>query len=178
MRIDIPESVAAQAPPDEIDPGAVYVPEIAQAGGAFAKAVYQNSQLPLRVFEAARIATAMINGCKICMNWRAARDVSQFGIENGVDTNGEAPDETFYYALLDGDHSGLSKKEALAARYATLMGTDPQKLSSDDDFWSEMRTEFSEAELTDLTYCVAMWMGLGRMTHVLGLDSGCEVVRA
>ena len=36
-------------------------------------------------------------------------------------------------------------------------------------------TEFSEAELTDLTYCVAMWMGLGRMTHVLGLDSGCEV---
>ena len=55
------------------------------------------------------------------------------------------------------------------------MGTDPQKLSADDAFWNEMRTEFSEAELTDLTYCVAMWMGLGRMTHVLGLDSGCEV---
>jgi hypothetical protein len=40
-----------------------------------------------------------------------------------------------------------------------MMGTDPQKLSADDALWNEMRTEFSEAELTDLTYCVAMWIG-------------------
>ncbi|HAK98448.1 MAG TPA: hypothetical protein DCP14_03780 [Rhodobiaceae bacterium] len=172
MRISLPDTTTATG----IDPGAVYIPEIAKAGGAFAKAVYSNSKLPLRTFEAARIVTAVINGCKICMNWRAARDVSQFGIVNGVDTNGEAPDEEFYLALLDNDFKGLSRQEELAIQYATMMGTDPQKLSADDAFWNEMRTEFSEAELTDLTYCVAMWMGLGRMTHVLGLDSGCEVV--
>ncbi|HCN32450.1 MAG TPA: hypothetical protein DIS83_04855 [Rhodobiaceae bacterium] len=171
MRISLPDTTTAT----EIDPGAVYIPEIAKAGSAFAKAVYSNSKLPLRTFEAARIVTAVINGCKICMNWRAARDVSQFGIENGVDTNGEAPDEEFYLALLDNDFKGLSRQEELAIQYAKMMGTDPQKLSADDAFWNEMRTEFSEAELTDLTYCVAMWIGLGRMTHVLGLDSGCEV---
>jgi alkylhydroperoxidase family enzyme len=171
MRISLPDTTTAT----EIDPGAVYIPEIAKASGAFAKAVYSNSKLPLRTFEAARIVTAVINGCKICMNWRAARDVSQFGIENGVDTNGEAPDEEFYFALLDNDFKGLSRQEELAIQYATMMGTDPQKLSADDALWNEMRTEFSEAELTDLTYCVAMWIGLGRMTHVLGIDSGCEV---
>ncbi len=171
MRISLPDTTTVS----EVDPGAVYIPEIAKAGGEFAKAVYSNSKLPLRTFEAARIVTAMINGCKICMNWRAARDVSQFGIENGVDKNGDAPGEEFYLALLDDNYSELSRQEELAIQYAKLMGTDPQKLSADDNFWYEMRTEFSEAELTDLTYCVAMWMGLGRMTHVLGLDSGCEI---
>ena len=171
MRISLPDRTTAT----EMDPGAAYIPEIAEAGGAFAKAVYSNSKLPLRTFEAGRIVTAMINGCKICMNWRAARDVSQFGIENGVDKNGDAPDEEFYSALLNDDYSRLSRQEELAVIYAKLMGTDPQKLSADDALWKEMQNEFSEAELMDLTYCVAMWMGLGRMTHVLGLDSGCEV---
>lgn len=171
MRISIPNTTNTT----DMDPGAVYIPEIAKAGGAFAKAVYSNSKLPLRTFEAGRIVTAKINGCKICMNWRAARDVSQFGIEDGVDKNGEAPDEEFYLAILNDDYSELSRQEKLAIQYAKLMGTDPQKLSADDALWKEMQTEFSEAELMDLTYCVAMWMGLGRMTHVLGLDSGCEV---
>ena len=81
MRISLPDTATAT----EIDPGAVYIPEIAKAGGAFAKAVYSNSKLPLRTFEAARIVTAVINGCKICMNWRATRDVSQF-----FDTNASA----------------------------------------------------------------------------------------
>ena len=48
-------------------PGDLYAKEIAGAGNAFAYAIYEHSTLPLRVFEAARIATAMINGCKICM---------------------------------------------------------------------------------------------------------------
>ena len=42
-------------------PGDVYAKEIAGAGNAFAYAIYEHSSLPLRVFEAARIATAMIN---------------------------------------------------------------------------------------------------------------------
>ena len=50
----------------------------------------------LRVFEAARIATAQINGCQICMNWQTNRDIKQMGIEGGVTLNGEPPDENFY----------------------------------------------------------------------------------
>ena len=51
-------------------PGEIYAKEISSAGNAFAYAIYEHSKLPLRVFEAARIATAMINGCQICMNWQ------------------------------------------------------------------------------------------------------------
>ena len=51
MRISLPDTTTAT----EMDPGAVYIPEIAKAGGAFAKAVYSNSKLPLRTFEAAEL---------------------------------------------------------------------------------------------------------------------------
>ena len=52
-------------------PGEIYAKEISGAGNAFALAIYQHSKLPLRVFEAARMATAMINGCMISMNWQS-----------------------------------------------------------------------------------------------------------
>ena len=37
------------------------------------------------------------------------------------------------------------------------------------------RYVFSDEEITDLTYCIAGWMGMGRVAHVLGLDSNCEI---
>ena len=67
-------------------PGDVYAKEISGAGNAFAYSIYEHSKLPLRVFEAARIATAMINGCMICMNWQSKRDVHQMGISEAVKT--------------------------------------------------------------------------------------------
>ena len=89
-------------------PGDLYAKEISGAGNAFAYAIYEHSKLPLRVFEAARISTAMINGCKICMNWQSKRDVHQMGIVGGVTNNGEPPDDTFYSNLLKGNLEGLS----------------------------------------------------------------------
>ena len=53
------------------DTGDIYATEIAGAGNAFAYAIYEHSKLPLRVFEAARLITAMINGCQICMAWQS-----------------------------------------------------------------------------------------------------------
>ena len=170
-RISMPEEQVNQG----VDPGSHYIPEITKAANNYAHAVYSHSQLPLRVFEGARIATAVLNGCKICMNWRAARDVANMGITGGVAENGAAPDEVFYQAVLRGDYDALDAKERLAITYAETMANDPRGLSADEGFWQEMKAEFSEAEITDLTYCISMWMGLGRMTHVLGLDAGCEV---
>ncbi|MGC6475688.1 MAG: carboxymuconolactone decarboxylase family protein [Parvibaculales bacterium] len=170
-RITLPEDKA----PEGIDPGSFYVPEITSAANAYAYAVYSHSRLPLRVFEGARIATAVLNGCKICMNWRAARDIEKMGIADGVNQNGDAPDEAFYQSVLREDYSALEPRERLAIEYAKQMGAHPRDLSANDGFWQEMKAAFSEAEITDLTYCISMWMGLGRMTHVLGLDNGCEV---
>ena len=156
-------------------PGEIYAKEISGAGNAFALAIYQHSKLPLRVFEAARMATAMINGCMICMNWQSKRDVHQMGITNGVIENGEAPNQDCYSNLLSENYVHLSKKELLAVKFAKAMGEDPKGLSNDEKFWVEVKDVFSDAEITDLTYCIAGWMGMGRVAHVLGLDQNCEI---
>ena len=156
-------------------PGDLYAKEIAGAGNSFAYAIYEHSSLPLRVFEAGRIATAMINGCKICMNWQSKRDVHQMGISGGVTKNGEAPDDSFYSNLLNDNLEDLSSQELVAVRFAKAMGIEPQKLAKDEKFWAEVKEVFTDAEITDLTYCIAGWMGMGRVAHVLGLDSNCSI---
>ena len=156
-------------------PGDLYAKEISGAGNAFAYAIYEHSKLPLRVFEAARITTAMINGCKICMNWQSKRDVHQMGISEGVVSNGEAPNEEFYSKLLENNLEDLTEKELIAVKFANAMGKNPKKLSKDEKFWAEVKGVFSDAEITDLAYCIAGWMGMGRVAHVLGLDNNCEI---
>tara|TARA_B100000900_G_scaffold256809_1_gene218850 strand:- start:78 stop:557 length:480 start_codon:yes stop_codon:yes gene_type:complete len=158
-----------------LGPGDVHAKEISAAGNAFAYAIYEHSKLPLRVFEAARIATAQINGCQICMNWQTNRDIEQMGIEGGVTLNGEVPNENFYSNLLQDDLSHLNQQESLAVKYAKAMGIEPKQLAKDEALWSELKEHFSDQEITDLTYCIAGWMGMGRVAHVLGLDQDCAV---
>jgi len=158
-----------------LGPGEVHAKEISAAGNAFAYAIYEHSKLPLRVFEAARIATAQINGCQICMNWQTNRDIKQMGIEGGVSLNGEPPDENFYTQLLQDDLSHLNHQESLAVKYAKAMGSEPKQLAKDEALWGELKEQFSDQEITDLTYCIAGWMGMGRVAHVLGLDQDCAI---
>jgi hypothetical protein len=55
------------------------------------------------------------------------------------------------------------------------MGESPKALAGNEVFWEQLKTAFSDAEITDLTYCVAGWMGMGRVFHVLGMDGSCAV---
>ena len=171
MRIKLKENSASSM----LGPGEVHAKEISAAGNAFAYAIYEHSKLPLRVFEAARIATAQINGCQICMNWQTNRDIKQMGIEGGVTLNGEPPDENFYTQLLQDDLSHLNQQELLAVKYAKAMGSEPKQLAKDEALWGELKEHFSDQEITDLTYCIAGWMGMGRVAHVLGLDQDCVI---
>lgn len=169
MRVDLAPN------PDNFFPnlGETYATEIITASSAFSFATYQHSKLPLRLFEAARIATAVINGCTVCRNWRSARDVSFMGLDTGVIARGPAPDEAFYQAVLANDLDALDPRERLAVLYVQRMGEDPRGLSGDESFWAELKAALSDAEIVDLTYCCACWMGLGRAAHVLGLDTAC-----
>ncbi len=170
MRVTVPDSAAAIP---SLAPH--YAPEIIAASDAFAHAVYAHSQLSLRMFEAARIATAVINGCTICMSWRTARDAGVLGLTAGVAARGPEPDEAFYQAVLAADDAPLDPREAVAVRYARAMGEDPRGLAGDEPLWSELKTRLSDAEIVELTYCVAAWMGLGRVAHVLGIDAACAI---
>lgn len=152
---------------------------IMAAGAAFSEAVYRESRLSLREFEGARMRTAQINGCMICRDFRAQRDVPKiYDVEGDqgrlVTANGPAPDEAFYGAVSEWRSSALfSQRERLAIEFAERFGTDPQGLAADEAFWARMHEAFSDGEIVDLAHCTAAWVGLGRVAHVLGFDTVC-----
>lgn len=174
------------AVPDENVPhsliGVHYAPELGRAAMEFSRVSYVHSRLTLREFEAARIITALISGCRLCQNWRSAVDLPNYlpllgDAESGsVADRGPVPDEAFYRAIPDWRTSDLlSPRERVAVEFAERTGLEPKVLAEDEAFWARAKSLFSDAELVDLAYCVAVWTGLGRMTHVLGLDSACAV---
>jgi alkylhydroperoxidase family enzyme len=179
MRIKIPDSYA-ESPMEFV--AATHVPEIVQAGFAFSRATYEKTTLTLREFEGARARTAEINGCQICRSWRSARDLPAFLRGLGGDgttallKRGPAPDDDYYRAVSQWRSSPMySVRERIAIEYAEGMGTDPQGIARDEDFWQRCKAVFSDKEIVDLSFCIACWMGLGRVGHVLSLDGICAV---
>ncbi|MBS0474265.1 MAG: carboxymuconolactone decarboxylase family protein [Proteobacteria bacterium] len=153
---------------------------IMAAAAGLSAAVYRDSVLSLREFEGARMRTAELNGCSICRDFRAGRDAPAMFTVAGetpghlVTDNGPAPDEAFYAAVADWRTSPLySPRERLAIEFAERFATEPQVLSGDEPFWERMHEQFSDGEIVDLAHCVASWVGLGRVAHVLGFDTVC-----
>lgn len=157
-----------------------HAPEIGAAAMEFSRVTYVSSRLSLREFEAARVVTAFINGCRFCQNWRSAVDLPLYlkslgeSGANSVADNGPVPDDAFYEAIADWRGSDLfSSRERIAMELAEGMGEAPKAIAADEDFWARAHAHFTDTEIVDLTYCISCWMALGRMTHVLGLDSVC-----
>jgi alkylhydroperoxidase family enzyme len=182
-RVDVPAAFSA-------NPSAfvwsTLVPRIAASAAGYSRAVYEHSRLSLREFEAARMRTAQINGCLLCQNWRAHRDLATYVEQLGGDAShsvvgrGDAvPDEAFYAAIEDWRRSTVfSERERIAIEFADRMGQEPKALASDEDFWRRAHAQFSDEEIADLAFSVGSWIALGRMTHVLGLDTTCEIPSA
>jgi len=179
VRVDI-ETASANGTHPVVAVQQTYATEIVSAGMAFSAATYEKSTLTLREFEGARARTAEINGCLICQRRRSARDLHDYfdnfggSYEESVATNGPAPDEEFYQQVSNWrTYPGFSEREALAIRYAEGLGVDPLGIAQDEEFWDHATAVFTDNEIVDLSYCVAAWMGLGRVTHALGLDTAC-----
>jgi alkylhydroperoxidase family enzyme len=156
VRIDIPEGK---------DPiGYVWgemVPGIGIAASKFSLAVYANSTLGLREFEAARLRIAQINGCVFCQDWRTERD-------------GEKVEAGFEDAVTHWRTTGaFDDRVRLAAEYAERYALDHHNL--DDEFWSRMNEHYSQVEIVELSMSIGSWLAFGRLNHVLGLDSVCVV---
>jgi alkylhydroperoxidase family enzyme len=138
-------------------------PEMGMGAGALSHAIYEESILPVRERELARMRIAQINGCVICQQWRSTP-----GAEGAVS-------EDDYAHVLDWrTHDGYSARERLAVEYAELFALDHHTI--DDAFYSRMRAaSFTDAEILDLTVCIGGWLALGRTLHVLGLDDACKL---
>ena len=158
-----------------------YAPEIGAAAGAYSRAVYENSTMTLREMEAARVRTAHINGCKLCIQMRSARDLEGYLEQAGGQPEkavsargGPAPDEAFYAAIPEWrDADCFSKRERLLIEYAERLGEAPKSMDDDEEFWGRMHANFSDAEIVDATFSIGSWIALGRFTHVLDLDTAC-----
>jgi alkylhydroperoxidase family enzyme len=154
MRIDIPE--------DKDPIGYVWgelVPGIGVAASKFSLAVYANSTLGLREFEAARLRIAQINGCLFCQDWRTERD-------------GEKVEEEFADAVVQWRTTAVfDDRTRLAAEYAERYALDHHNI--DDEFWARMTVHYSQVEIVELSMSIGSWLAFGRLNRVLGLDTVC-----
>jgi alkylhydroperoxidase family enzyme len=158
-----------------------YTPEIGEAAGAYSRAVYENSTMTLREMEAARVRTAHINGCKLCIGMRAARDLAGHLERSGGDPakavsarGNPEPNEHFYAAIADWRAADcFSTREALVIEYAERLGDAPRSMELDEDFWARMHDNFTDKEIVDMTFAIGSWIAFGRLTHVLELDGVC-----
>jgi alkylhydroperoxidase family enzyme len=159
-----------------------YAKEISAAAGAYSLTVYERSRLSMREMEAARMRTAQINGCNLCLGLRASRDLSGHVERSGGDValldarDNTAPDERFYAEVAEWRTSdAFTERERLAIEYADRLGQAPQSMSDDEPFWERMHEHFGDDEIVDMTLSIGSWMALGRFAHVLDLDSICAV---
>src|SRR3546814_16527357 len=116
---------------------------------------------------AARIRTADINGCKLCLGMRAARDRPGHLERSGGDPSiavtarsGDTPppDEAFYEAVRNGDAEGLlSERERLLAEYAERFGSAPKSMDDDEPFWAQLNDAFSVDAIVDSNLSTGHW---------------------
>jgi alkylhydroperoxidase family enzyme len=151
----------APAPPEKYEPlfGSnaplhmrVYAhrPAMAAAFAAFSSCVMADArELPDRLMELVRLRVAFHNQCRSCM---ANRYLPEDEVPEGLVCSLERPEEA----------DDLSARERIAIEYADRMATN--HLSVDDKFFDRLRGYFSEDEIVELGYNVALWVGFGRLT--------------
>jgi len=156
-RIEIPEGEGGEATQLFL-----MRPELGIAAGKLSHAVYHKSILPVREREAARMRIAQINQCQICLAYRAS-SVTEQGV----------PEELYAHVAEHRERDDYTVRERLAIEYAERFALDHQAL--DDDFWARMRANFSAEEIVDLSLCLVVFLGLGRLLAVLEIDPDTAV---
>lgn len=119
--------------------------------------VYGESALPASEREVARMRIAQLNACGACSTFRAP----------SVRAAGVSEDD--YCHVEDWrTYEGYTERQRLAVEYAERFATDHGAI--DEAFFARLRAAFDDAEVLDLTMCIAVYLGLGRTLAVLGID--------
>ena len=131
------------------------LPKVAEALSALNAAI-KSGTLPPRLLELVRLRIAFHNQCRSCMAVRYT-----FGIEDGL-TEGlvcslERPEEA----------DDLTGAERAAIGYADLMATNHHAV--DDETFARLREHFDDAEIMELCFNVAYYVGFGRMAMALDM---------
>ena len=137
-------------------------PEMGAAAGALTRAIYEQSIVPVRERELARMRIAQINDCAICQQWRKTPGAA-----------GQLSEEDYAHVAGWRTYDGFSAREQLAIEYAERFASDHHSL--DDAFYARMRDAYTDAEVLDLTVCIGGWLAFGRTMHMLGIDESCRL---
>ena len=137
-------------------------PEMGVGAAALSHAVYDQSIIPVRERELARMRIAQINDCAICQQWRKTPGAA-----------GALTEDDFAHVEEWETYPGYSERERLAIEYAERFALHHRGIG--DEFFARLRNEFGDAEILDLTVCIGAWIALGRTMHVLGIDDSCRV---
>ena len=132
-------------------------PEMGSLVETMVQTVYGSSILPAAEREVARMAIARLNACNACATFRAP-SVTAAGV-----------DEELYAHVEDFlTYDGYSERQRLAVEYARRFATDHGAI--DEELFDRLRASFTDAEVLDLTMCIAVYLGLGRALAVLGIE--------
>jgi AhpD family alkylhydroperoxidase len=124
--------------------------------------VYGRSILPASEREVARMRIAQLNECAACSVFRAPSVVAAGVAE-------DAYEHLHEYRT----YAGYTDRQRLAIEYAERFATDHQGI--DDELFTRLRARFADAEILDLTLCLAVYLGLGRTLEVLGIREGSGI---
>jgi AhpD family alkylhydroperoxidase len=156
-RIDVPEGPGGDA-------AMVWSlrPEMGAMVQKMVGTVYGKSILPAAEREVARMRIAQLNACNACSTFRAPSV-----LEAGVT-------EELYEHVADAvSYDGYTDRQRLAIEFAERFASDHQSIG--DELFARLRAAFTDAEIVDLTMCVAVYVGLGRALEVLGINDAAPV---
>ena len=80
--------------------------------------------------------------------------------------------EEMVASLAHFEDTDLPYREKLAVRFAERMATDHQNV--DDAFFTELRREFTDAEIFELGMITGQFIGYGRLLAMLDLENPAE----
>ena len=75
-------------------------------------------------------------------------------------------------SLAHFEDTDLPYREKLAVRFAERMAIDHQNVN--DEFFTELRTEFTDPEIFELGMITGMFIGYGRLLAMLDLENSDE----
>jgi AhpD family alkylhydroperoxidase len=129
-------------------------PEIAKAFFEYGKALREHRLLSDRLIELVRLRVAFHNQCRSCMAVRYEEGIND-GLTEALVCELEKPEEA----------PDLSEGERAAIGYADLAATNHHRIT--DETFDRLREHFSEPEIVELCFNVALFVGYGRMGAAL-----------
>lgn len=140
---------------------------VLEAMKAVAAGYSKTSELPLPLKSLVRVRIAVLNGCPFCADLH-----SSIGMGSGLESSKIGGVSAWQ------NETELSEQERLALEYADAVTLSDAEV--DDELFERLRTSFSEAQIIELTFAIAVENLFSKFHNALRVESQgfCSVAPA